>query len=210
MKPKIIGTGSVVPETVMTNEDMCHLIGFDTIQPDWIKERTMIQERRLADFDVRTGKRKAGAVLDTDLAEQAARKAIDDANIQADNIDALIAVTCTPDEPLFSYPATELHRRLELSPHTSALHINSGCAGLALATEEADAHIRSGKRQTILITASNLPSAHIDRARYLQVEYEWFPVTVFGDGAGAMVVQARIMTQAEYWPCIVAQMAPIN
>ncbi len=190
MKSRIIGTGSALPETIITNDDLCRLIGYDKVTPDWITERTLINERRWADFDVVSGTRKPGGMLDTDLAEEAARKALYNAEVQISEIDALIVITCTPDEPHFSYPATELHRGLDLLTNASALHINSGCGGPAYTLDTADAYIRSGKRQTVLIVTSNLPSAHVDIERYIRVEHEWFPLSVFGDGAGAMVIQA--------------------
>lgn len=190
MKSNVIGTGSYVPPEIITNAALCDFVGREIVTPGWIEEKTRIQERRWVDFDGAIGRKTHPGRLDTDLAEAAARCALTNAGIDPREVDGLVVVTCTPDEVHFSYPATELHRRLGLSHDASAQHIDSGCAGIAYALDQADAHIQCGKRRTILVVASNLASAHVDRTRYLTNDNEWFPLVVFGDGAGALVLQA--------------------
>src|SRR5690349_3398174 len=112
MKSKIIGVGGYVPPEVVTNDQLCDLLGHEIVAPTWIEEHTGIQERRWANFEMLTGRKHPLAVSDTDLAEIAARRALDDASLTPADVDGLIVVTCTPDEVHFSYPATELHRRL--------------------------------------------------------------------------------------------------
>jgi 3-oxoacyl-[acyl-carrier-protein] synthase-3 len=165
---RIIGTGGYLPEKVVTNFDLEKIV--DTSDA-WIVERTGISERRIA-LDGQTT---------CDLAEQAARKAIEAARISVQDIDLIIVATTTPDR-IFPSTACLLQQRLGLHG-CPAFDIQAVCTGFVYALSIADKMIKSGASRCALVIGAETLSRIVD----------WNDrgtCVLFGDGAGAIIVQA--------------------
>lgn len=165
---RIIGTGHYLPERVLTNTEMEDFV--DTTD-DWIRQRTGIHQRHIA----------AENEAVSDMAAVAAQRAIDNAGIDASDIDYIICATLTPDMYMPS-AACFLQRQLGI-PRVAAVDINAACSGFIYALELADALIKSGLYRTVLIAGAEKMSDLL----------EWNKrdtAVLFGDGAGAVVVQA--------------------
>lgn len=165
---RIVGTGSYLPEKVLTNSDLEKIV--DT-NDEWIVERTGINERHIAADDETT----------CDLAEQAALNAIKAAGIANDEIDLIIIATTTPDK-VFPSTACLLQQRLgiKLSP---AFDIQAVCTGFIYALSIADKFIQTGASKCALVIGAETFSRIVD----------WTDRTtcvLFGDGAGAVVLKA--------------------
>lgn len=166
---KIIGTGSYLPEKVITNADLEKLV--DTTN-EWIVERTGIEERRVV----------AENQLTSDLALEASLEAIKSSNIDKNNIDLIIVATTTPDRT-FPSTATILQNKLGISDHCFAFDIQAVCGGFVYALSVANSFIKSKQIKTALIVAAETISKLVDwKDRNTCV--------LFGDGAGAVVLQA--------------------
>ena len=168
MHARIIGTGRYLPEKVVTNADLEQLV--DT-SDEWIRERTGICERRVAAEGQTTG----------DLAEQAARIALEDAGVKPSEIDLLIVGTTTPDL-VFPSTACLIQQRLGLS-ECGAFDVNAACSGFIYALSIATQFIETGAARRILVVGAETLTRMID----------WndrSTCVVFGDGAGAVVLQA--------------------
>ncbi len=169
---KIAGMGYYVPEKVVTNFDLMKVM--DT-SDEWIQERSGIIERRYA--------RKHQETTST-MGAAAARKAIDDAGIQVNEIDFIIFATLSPD---YFFPGCGVLAQRELGitkTEIPALDIRNQCSGFIYALEVGDQFIKTGKYKNILVIASELQSHGLDfttRGRNVSV--------LFGDGAGAVVLQ---------------------
>lgn len=164
----VTGTGSYLPERIMTNEDLSKVV---ETTDDWITERTGIKSRHIA----------AEGELTSDLALHAARAAIADAGIDVQEIDTIIMATTTPDNT-FPATATTVQAALGLG-HGAAFDIQAVCSGFVYALTIADTFIRAGQSKTALVIGAETFSRLLD----------WTDRTtcvLFGDGAGAMVVQA--------------------
>ena len=162
---KIYGTGSYVPDKVITNEEMTKFV--DT-SDEWIVSRTGIKERRIV-TDQST----------LDLAEKAALRAIESSNIDKEKIDLIIVATVTSD---YAFPGVSnlLQARLGLD-NVMAFDINAACSGFLFAMQIADKMIKSGSFNYALIVGAEVLSRLTDwRDRNTCV--------LFGDGAGAMVI----------------------
>lgn len=176
---RILGMGHHVPERVITNEDLKQWM--DT-SDEWIVQRTGIRERRWVVGDV-------GA---TDLAEVAARNALEEAGLKASDIDLIIFATLSPD---LCFPGSSclLQERLEI-PGTATLDIRNQCTGFVYGLSIADQFIRSGMMKHVLVVGAEIHSTGLDmstRGRDVTV--------LFGDGAGAAVLgpsedEHRILT----------------
>ena len=165
---KIIGTGSYLPAKVLTNADLEKMV--DTTH-EWIYSRSGIAERRLAAEDEKT----------SDLALQASRRAIEAAGVGLDEIDLIIVATTTPDQ-IFPSTACILQDKLGIK-QGAAFDVQAVCAGFIYALSTADAYIRSGQARTVLVVGAETLTRLLD----------WTDRTtcvLFGDGAGAVVVQA--------------------
>jgi 3-oxoacyl-[acyl-carrier-protein] synthase-3 len=164
--------------------------------PKWVGRRLGIRERRNA-FDFEAGRMRPG-YHDLDNSESAARAALEAARIAADDIDQVIYATSTP-EYLMPDPACLLHRRLGLRPDAAAIGATAvGCGGFIYVLDLADSGIRAGKYRTVLLVGSVSIGPYIEaiaetgdreeRDRLLGVNLT--NAYIFGEGAGAMVLQA--------------------
>ena len=167
----IKGLGFYVPENVVTNEDLTKMM--DT-SDEWIRERTGIHERRWIN-----NKKLTTSLMGT----YAAEKAIEDANIDKNDIDFIIFSTLSPD---YYFPGSGvlLQRNLEIK-EVGALDVRNQCSGFIYAISIADQYIKSGMYKNILVVGSEIHSGALDktsRGRSVSV--------IFGDGAGAAVISA--------------------
>ncbi len=165
---KIIGTGGYLPENVVTNQQLAERV---ETSDEWIFERTGIRSRRIV----------AAHETAASMAEIAARQAIEAAQIQPNDIDLIIVATGTPDNV---YPSTAclLQHRLGITGGV-AFDIQAACSGSIFALSIADQYIKSGAAKTVLIVGSEVCSRIVDWT-------DRGTCILFGDGAGAMLVQA--------------------
>lgn len=165
---RIIGTGSYLPEKVLTNADLEQMV--DT-SDEWIRTRTGISERRVAAADETTG----------DLAEKAALAALDAAGVRANEVDLIVVGTTTPDI-VFPSTACLLQQRLGIGG-CGAMDVNAACTGFIYALSIADKFIRTGASSKALVIGAETLTRMLDwndRATCV----------LFGDGAGAVVLAA--------------------
>lgn len=170
-KAKITGIGHYVPPQVVTNFDLEKRMN---TTDEWIRTRSGIEERHYVEEGVGT----------SDLAVEAARRAIDNAGINKDDIDFIIAATLSPDH-YFPGIGVLVQAKLEL-PNIGALDVRNQCSGFIYALATADSFISSGMYKKILIVAAEVQSSNLDYSddgRDLAV--------LFGDGAGAVIVESN-------------------
>ncbi len=165
---RIIGTGSYLPEKVVTNHDLEKMV--DTSDA-WIQERTGICERRVAAEDEFT----------LDLAENASRNAIDMAGISPSEIDLIVVATTTADQ-IFPSTACLLQSRLRIKG-CPAFDVQAVCTGFVYALGVADKFIRSGTSKRALVVGAETFSRIIDWT-------DRNTCVLFGDGSGAVVLEA--------------------
>ncbi|MCB1758347.1 MAG: ketoacyl-ACP synthase III [Gammaproteobacteria bacterium] len=165
---KIIGTGSYLPERVMTNHDLEKLV--DT-SDQWIQERTGIKQRHIAAENQTT----------CDLAEQAARRAMQAAGKGPKDIDLIVLATTTPDQ-VFPSTACLVQSRLDIHG-CAAFDVQAVCTGFIYALSVADNFVRAGSAKCALVIGAETFS------RILNWEDRGTCV-LFGDGAGAVVLEA--------------------
>lgn len=165
---RIIGTGSYLPERVLTNEELARSV--DT-SDEWIRDRTGIRQRHVAAEGQTTG----------DLAFEAATRALAAAGVSASEIDLLVLGTTTPDL-VFPSTACLLQHRLGANGCT-AFDVNAACSGFMYALGVADKFIRTGSARTALVVGAETLTRLLD----------WDDrntCVLFGDGAGAVVLRA--------------------
>ncbi len=165
---RITGTGSYLPERVLTNQDLEKIV--DT-SDRWIVERTGIRKRHVAADDQTT----------CDLAEYAARRAMQAAGVSAGDIDLVIVATTTPDQ-VFPSTACLLQQRLDIHG-CCAFDIQAVCTGFVYAMGIADKFIRTGSARCALVVGAETLSRIVDWS-------DRSTCVLFGDGAGAVVLQA--------------------
>lgn len=165
---RIIGTGGYLPEKALSNHDLEKMV--DT-SDQWIFERTGIRKRHIAAENETT----------CDLAEHAARDAIDAAGIKLEDVDLIIIATTTPDR-VFPSTACLLQQRLGIHG-CAAFDIQAVCTGFVYALGVADKFIRSGSHQCALVVGAETLSRIIDWT-------DRGTCILFGDGAGAVVLGA--------------------
>ena len=169
---RIAGTGSYLPEKVLTNDDLAKIV--DT-NDEWIAARTGIRERHIA----------AEGETTSDLAFHAATRALEAAGITAQEIDLIVVGTTTPDL-IFPSTACLLQHRLGAAG-CPAFDVNAACSGFIYALTVADKFIRSGAAKTVLVVGAETLTRMLDwndRATCV----------LFGDGAGAVVLKADTET----------------
>ncbi len=163
----ITGLGVNVPDRVMTNDD---LAAFVDTSDEWIRERTGIRERRIADRDQAL----------TDIALPAARAALTDAGVEAGEIDLLICATVTPDM-LFPTSSALLADALGM-PNAAAYDLLAGCTGFMYGITQAYRMLAAGLSKRSLVVGGDVLSKILD----------WddrSTLVLFGDGAGAVVME---------------------
>jgi len=167
----ITGTGSYVPPRTVTNAELSALLGEEI--DAFVSGTLGIRERHWCAPDESTAH----------LAAEAARRALDDAGLAPEDVDLLIVSTDTPE---YVSPATAsvLHARLGLRNTAGTFDVNSACAGFATALDVAWKYLRADERyRRVLVVAVYVMSRYLDPA-------DKKTVTIFADGAGAVVVEA--------------------
>ncbi|MFN0248000.1 MAG: 3-oxoacyl-ACP synthase III family protein [Kofleriaceae bacterium] len=181
IRTKVLGLGSYVPDRVVKNEEIAFLddkhVRQETQQSEtsdeWIQRRTGIQERRYVTEGTAT----------SDLALQAAKRALADANMEPQDIDCIILGTLSPD---IHFPGTAvfLQKKLGIERATCpCFDIRQQCSGFVYGLQMADAFIRTGMYKRILLVGAEVHSHSLDystRGRDVMI--------LFGDGAGAMIL----------------------
>ena len=165
MRVGILGTGSYLPEKVMTNDDLSKFV--DT-NDEWIRTRTGIRERRIAGENEAT----------SDLAYKAAEKAIENAKIDKNEIDLVIVATMSPDHIT---PATAAIVQDKLGIDAAAFDLSAACTGFVYAFTTGYSFVKSGIYKKVLVIGAETMSRMLD----------WEDRTtcvLFGDGAGAVVL----------------------
>jgi 3-oxoacyl-[acyl-carrier-protein] synthase-3 len=166
----ITGLGVHVPERVLTNDDLSKLV--DT-NDEWILERTGISERRIAAEDEAL----------TDICLPAARRALEMANVAAGTIDLIIVATVTPD---MAFPSSSALLADTLGmPDAAAYDLSAGCTGFVYAIAQAYAMLATGLSRRALVVGGDVLSKILDWT-------DRSTLVLFGDGAGAVVMAARI------------------
>lgn len=166
---RITGVGSAVPPRRMSNDELATLV--DT-SDEWIFSHTGIRYRHIAADDVAA----------SDLAIEASALAIENAGVQAQAIDLILLATSTPDYQSFPATASIVQDRLG-APNAAAMDVVAACTGFIYALSTAAAFVRSGAARTVLVIGAEVFSKIINwKDRNTCV--------LFGDGAGAAVVQA--------------------
>ncbi|MED5550884.1 MAG: beta-ketoacyl-ACP synthase III [Pseudomonadota bacterium] len=165
---RIAGIGSYLPDRILSNDDLSAMV--DT-SDSWIRERTGIRQRHIAPEGVTTA----------DLAEQACRRALDDAGLTAEDVDLIVVATTTPD---FTFPSvgTLLQARLGAT-RGAAFDVQAVCTGFVYALSVADNMIARGQAETALVVGAETMSRILDWT-------DRSTCVLFGDGAGAMVLTA--------------------
>ena len=184
IRTKILGLGSYVPDRVVANDELRFLdaqhVRRDDVQMEttdaWIQQRTGISERRFVPND--------GSTSTSDLALEAAKRAIADAGLEPKDIDCIILGTLSPD---FHFPGTAVRVQKKLGiadrGNCACFDIRQQCSAFVYGLQMADAFVRTGMYKRILLIGAELHSHALDystRGRDVTV--------LFGDGAGAMVL----------------------
>jgi 3-oxoacyl-[acyl-carrier-protein] synthase III len=169
---RIAGTGSYLPEKVLTNADLEKIVDTDD---QWIRERTGIQERRIA----------AEGETTSSMGVIAAQRAMEAAGVTAADLDLIVLGTTTPD---FIFPSSACLIQEKLGAlGIPAFDVNAACSGFVYALSVADKFIKSGSVKTALVVGSETLTRMVD----------WSDRTtcvLFGDGAGAVVLKADTET----------------
>jgi 3-oxoacyl-[acyl-carrier-protein] synthase-3 len=166
---KILGTGSYLPDKIVTNDDLAKRI--DT-NHQWIVERTGIHQRRIADLDKDE--------CPSGMAKRAATKALEAANLTPNDIDLILFSTTLPDQSMPN-TASVLQEKLGITNTCGALDVNAACSGWIYLIPMADAMIKTGLYKHILVVGSEMLSAFNnwdDRNTCI----------LFGDGCGAAIL----------------------
>lgn len=190
MKAKIIGTGSYVPETILTNKELERKV--DTSH-EWIVSRTGVHARRIAAKDEAT----------SDLAAHAGKRALTAAGVSASEVDLIVVATTTPDM-LFPSTACLVQHRLGAS-RAAAFDLAAACSGFVYALSVGEQYIISGQFKKVLVVGADLLSRFVN----------WSDRTtcfLFGDGAGAVllspssgkhgILSARLHSDGSLWNLI--------
>ena len=167
-KAKITGIGAYLPNTIKCNDDLAAVLDTDDA---WIKERSGIAQRHLA----------GEGELTSDLAVAAARMALMDAKLSPVDIDLIICATTTPDK---TFPATAVYVQEKLGmTHGAAFDVQAVCSGFVYGLSVAAAMVESGQANRILLIGAETMSRILDWQ-------DRATAVLFGDGAGAVVLEA--------------------
>ncbi len=175
---RIAGVGHFVPERVVTNHDLAALM--DT-SDEWIRERTGIEERRFAEPEIRC----------TDLGFMATQAAIADAGWRPDDIQFIIFATLSPD---MYFPGNGVLLQHELGLHgIGALDVRDQCTGFVYALSAADAYVRMGMFDRVLVVGAELQSAGLRMTTQGRDT-----AVLFGDGGGAVCLEVTDGSEGSY------------
>jgi 3-oxoacyl-[acyl-carrier-protein] synthase III len=169
MYSRITGTGSYLPEKVLTNQDLERMV---ETSHDWIVSRTGIHQRHIAADDESS----------SDLAFQASCRAIESAGIDPQQIDLIVVATTTPDR-MFPSTACILQNKLGIRNGAPAFDIQAVCGGFVYALTVVDQFVRNGQSKCALVVGAETFSRIVDWT-------DRNTCILFGDGAGAVIVQA--------------------
>ena len=174
MRSVVLGCGSYLPQRVLTNEELARTV--DT-SDEWITQRTGIRERHIA----------APGEFTSHLGVHAARAALADAGVDAQEIDLIVVATSTPDN---TFPATAVSVQAELGiNHGAAFDLQAVCSGFVYGMAAADGMLKSGGFKRALVIGAETFSRILD----------WNDrgtCVLFGDGAGAVVLEAQPQEKA--------------
>jgi 3-oxoacyl-[acyl-carrier-protein] synthase-3 len=163
----ITGLGVHVPDKVLTNQELARIV---ETSDEWIRERTGIRERRIAADDEAL----------TDIALPAARAALEDAGVEAEEIDFLVCATVTPDM-MFPTSSALIAHELGMT-RAAAYDLLAGCTGFVYAIAQAYAMLESGLARRALVVGGDVLSKILDWE-------DRSTLVLFGDGAGAVVME---------------------
>lgn len=166
---KITGTGSYTPERILTNRDLEKIVDTDDA---WIRSRTGIQQRHV----------RAEGQTTSDLALVACQRALEAANLTPSDVDLIVVATTTPDM-VFPSTACLLQDKLGVTNGTPAFDIQAVCTGFVYALSVADKFVRSGSARCALVVGAETFTNLLDWS-------DRNTCVLFGDGAGAVVLQA--------------------
>ena len=170
----IKGCGGYLPERIVTNDEIAKMV--DT-SDSWITSRTGIKERRIA----------AEGELTSTMGAIAARAALDDAGMVPEDIDLIILATSTPDQ---TFPATAVTIQADLGIiQGAAFDMQAVCSGFVFALSTADNYLKSGQFKRALVIGAEVFSRILDWK-------DRSTCVLFGDGAGAVVVEAQKLNGA--------------
>ncbi|HEX4514921.1 MAG TPA: beta-ketoacyl-ACP synthase III [Polyangiaceae bacterium] len=164
-RSRILGTGSYLPDVTRHNVELEKLV--DT-NDAWIRERTGIRERRIA----------PDGIVTSDMAAEAARRALATAELTAADLDLIICATVTPDMPM---PATAVFVQQKIGAKCAAFDLSAACAGFIYGMTIADQFVRGGAAKNVLVIGVELLSRVVNWA-------DRTTCVLFGDGAGAAVI----------------------
>lgn len=165
MGVQIVGTGSYVPDIVVSNEEMSASLGFDA---DWIYQRTGIKQRRHAPPEMAT----------SDLAVEAAKRCLEAAEVRPGDVDLVVLGTFTPDMP---FPATACEIQHRLGIQAPAMDLQAACAGFMYALVVGMQFVATGCSRRALVIGADTNSRILNPR-----DQRTYPL--FGDGAGAVLV----------------------
>lgn len=175
MNMRIAGTGSSLPKNIITNDDIAKIV--DT-SDEWIRERTGIAKRHMS----------SGETV-ADLASEACRKALESANKSADEVEMIIVATCSPEKAL---PCVACQVQDAIGADKAvAFDLNAACSGFLFALNTVNAYIQSGVCKNALVVGAEVLSKIVnweDRNTCI----------LFGDGAGAVYVEAEESEENSY------------
>lgn len=173
---KIIGTGSYLPPKRVSNQDLTEQLASQGIETsdEWIVSRSGISARHYAEADVHS----------SDLAVQAAKRALEMAKLEVNDVDLIILATSTPDF-FGGFPSTAcvVQRKLGITNECAAVDVQAVCSGFVYAVSIADNFIKSGSHKNVLVIGAEVFSRIIDFN-------DRTTCVLFGDGAGAVVMTA--------------------
>lgn len=167
IRGKILGTGRALPDKIVTNNDLAKTV--DT-NDEWVVSRTGIRERRIADPEVAT----------SDLATEAALKALAKAGVKAEDIDLIIVATSTPDFSAFPATACVVQKNIG-AKKAAAFDLETACSGFVYSMVIANQFIATGMYKYCLVIGAEVFSRIIDWS-------DRNTCVLFGDGAGAVVL----------------------
>lgn len=166
MTTRIIGTGSCLPTNIITNDQLSRQV--DT-SDEWISSRTGIRNRHVAEEETGAG-----------MASEAAKRALENAGVSADEIELIIVATCTAD---MQFPSTACMVQKEIgAKHAVAFDLSAACSGFLFALNTAHAYFTAGIYKKALIIGTEVLSKLVDWT-------DRSTCVLFGDGAGAAVVE---------------------